>query len=469
MQIQFKRAIPVIADTEVLVVGGGLGGIASALAAARTGTEVTLIEANGFLGGVATAGMCCSVFNCLFTKSRTAAIGGIPKEIVATLAEKAGGPGKGWINHKGHIIYDVEKAKLVLYDLLADAGVRIRLNTMAADVIAENESIQALIICGKNGLEAITCKMLIDATGDCDVVAQTGALFNYPQNGSKSSFVFRLGNVDVDSFVNYFRNNPNEYPEHMDIDWTVEEALSQYDETGTFLFPHGGGMQLSKVKEAERRGDLPTNFGLYDSLDAMQMHLIKDIKVCHVITGFTRTKSLDSESLTRSIADGRKVAFLFLSFIRKYLPGFENAFVSATADDLGIRGSRSIISGNSFTKTMKETPYRCDDAVGIGVVEKHQILNSGTNAWSAQVFEDEVYEFPLSCLIPKGWKNLIIGAGRGADTNPPRLLRVMVTTMAVGQGAGIAAAIAIKQKENLQTVDYHSIRSELNRQGVVFP
>ena len=463
-----ERDIPLVSSADVVVAGGGLGGVAAALAAARAGARVILTEANGFLGGVATAGMCCSVFNCLFSRKRELLVRGIPLEIVDALATEGGGPGMSWRKHKGHVIYDVEKAKLVLADRLEKAGVELRLNSPVADVIMDDGRVAALVVSGKNGLEAIGCRTLVDATGDCDAAVLAGAPYRTSRS-MKASYVFRLGNVDTDAFIRYLRENPTEYPERMDIDWTLDEAVAQYEDNGTFLFPHGGGMQMTRIKQAVQNGDLPLEAFGYNALDAMQMHMIRDEGVCHVITGFTPNDSLDSAYLTRSINAGKRIAFVFCDMMRKYMPGFERAFVSQTADDLGIRGSRTIVGESVFTRAMKETAYRCADAAGVGVVEKHEKLYKADNAWSAQVFGDDVYEFPLSCLIPRDTKNIVIGAGRGADSEPGQLLRVMVTTMAVGQGAGVAAAIAAQGKTRLKDIDYAAFRRELVRQGVRFP
>lgn len=465
--IDFNRQIPVTGDADVLVAGGGLGGISAALAAARAGSRVILVETNGFLGGVATAGMCCSVFNCLFSRQRELLINGIPLEIVDALATKAGGPGMSWREHKGHIIYDVEQAKLLLSDLLIQAGVQIRLNSPVLDALCDNGRVNALVVGGKNGPEAITCRVLIDATGDCDAAALAGAPF-VQKPSVKATYVFRLGNVDVDRFVEYLRTHPEEYPNGVDIEWTLDEAVRQYKACGTFLFPHHGGMQLSGLSRAIETGDYSKTYGNYTILDATQMHLIRDTGICHVITGYVPNDKLDAVSLSKSIHEGKQIAYYFTHCANKYLPGFEHAFVNGTADDLGIRGSRTIVGESTFTREMKSSSYRCADAIGTGVVETVEKLHKNKKTGTAQVFGNDIYEIPLSCLIPKGTDNILIGAGRGADTDPPLLLRVMVTTMAVGQGAGVTAAIAAKTATRIKETDYTAIRQELIRQGVRF-
>jgi hypothetical protein len=286
------------------------------------------------------------------------------------------------------------------------------------------------------------------------------------RKSAKASYLFRLGNVDVDAFVDYFRTHPGQYPEYMDVEWTVEEALAQYDENGTFLFPHGGGMQMELLARAVKSGDLPESLGAYDTLDAMQMHLIRETGVCHVITGFVSNDDLDAEALSRSLQGGRRVAYLFSDCLKKYVPGFEKAFVSATADDLGIRGSRLIVGRSSFSGGMAAASYRCADAIGVGVAWQNKIMHSGKRAWGAQAFTNEAYQIPLSCLLPKGIDNLVIGSGKGADTDPPLMLRAMGLTMAVGQGAGAAAAVAARAGVPVSAVNLADLRAELLRQGV---
>lgn len=467
--LSYQKEIPVVSQADVVVVGGGLGGVAAALAASRAGASVVLVESNGFLGGVATAGLCCSLFNCLFTRDRELKIYGIPLEVTEALANRAGGPGVSWRKHKGHLIYDVEKAKLVLYELLEEAGVEVRLNSPLTDVISKNGKAEAVIVTGKNGLEAIGCKTLIDASGDCDAAEKAGAECR-DRNGYPASYVFRLGNVDVDKFVNYFRENPTEFPEYMDVEWNLEEALNQYDENGTFLFPHGGGMHMAAMTNAINSGELPKTWKTYHTLDAAQMHLIRDLGVCHVITGFTDNGELDALKISQRITEGMQVAQLIAKIYQKHIPGFEGCFVCNQADDIGIRVSRIIKGYSTFTKEMRLAPTRFDDAVGVGVMVGEVQLHKGKNAWGAQVFGNDVYEIPLSCLVPQGVDNMIVGAGRGADTVPGGVLRVMVDTMSVGQAAGIAAALCVKTGANsIIETDYNLIKTELERVGVVFP
>ena len=459
------REIPVRTTVDVLVAGGGLGGVAAAIAAARTGARTLLVERNSFPGGVATAGMCCSIFNAYYTGDGTLGTKGIALEIADALAE-ATGFGKKWHQHKGHIIYDVEEAKQVLDKMMRDAGADILYESVISSAIVEDGVLKGVVVESKGGREAILADVTVDATGDADVAALAGAkLFTDPLK-IPTSFVFRIGNVDVDALVNYYIEHPDQYPEYMDVDWSFEEALAQYRETGTFLFPHGGAMQMEIFRQAIEGGELPDRVGLHDTLNACQMHAIRDRRIIHIITGFARIKELDIGDISRSIADGRKMAFVMTEFFRRHLPGFADSFVIATADDLGIRISRWIDGEFTFTGDMYQASTRFPDAVGKSVPVQGKVKHKGVGAWSSQVLGNDVFDVPYRCMVPTGVEGLLMGAGRSLSADNPALLRLMVYTMVTGQGAGAAAAVAARDGTPVKEVNITKVQDILRQQGV---
>jgi hypothetical protein len=460
-----SRAVPVRAEVDVLVAGGGLGGVSAAIAAARAGAKVLLVERNGFLGGVATAGMCCSIFNCYYTQDHRLIVKGNALEIANALARHEG-YGDEWHKHKGHIIYDVEQAKLVLENLVLQAGAEILLETMISGVVMEGDRLRGVIVESKSGREAILARVVVDATGDADVAARAGVPLHHLAARGRHSFCFRLGNVDVDRFVQYFSDNPGQYPEYMDVDWTFAEALAQYRATGTFLFPHGGAMQLEIFQRAKAAGEYPVTIGMHQTLDACQMHALRDKGVVHVITGFVELDELDIGLISRSMLDGRRMAFSVAEFFRRRVPGFERSTVIATADDLGIRASRWLDGDFVFTRDMKNNPTRFPDAIGRGVVERHYRKHPAQNAWSVQAMTNDTYDIPYRCLVPRRVDGLLMGAGRSVSAENPMLLRVMAITMEVGQGAGVAAALAARTEVAPRNVDVNAVQKELQRQGV---
>jgi ribulose 1,5-bisphosphate synthetase/thiazole synthase len=459
--------IPVRAEVDVLVAGGGLAGVSAAMAAARAGAKTLLIERNGFLGGVATAGLCCSVFNCFYTADHRLGVTGNAVEVTNALAA-ATSPGyeRTWHRHKGHIVYDVEQAKLVLASLVEGAGADVLYDTVISGAVLDGSTLRGVIIESKSGREAILARVVVDTTGDSDVAARAGAPLHVKAKRPDHSFCFRLGRVDVDRFVQYLIDHPGQYPEYMDVDWTFDEALAQYRETGALLFPHGGAMQMDIFKQARAAGEYPTTVGMHDTLDACQMHALRDRGIIHVVTGFVHFDDLDVGKISRAMDDGRRMAFIVSDFFAKHVPGFEKSFVIATADDLGIRVSRWLDGETVFTLAMKENPTTFPDAIGRGVVERDFRKHTGERAWGVQTFTNDYFHIPYGCLVPRQIDGLLMGAGRSVSTENGWTLRVMGLTMVVGQGAGAAAAVAAKSGVAPRSVNVASVQSELTRQGV---
>ena len=463
------RELPVRGEYDVIVCGGGLGGTAAAMAAARAGARTLLIERNSFLGGVATAGMCCSIFNCYYTGGETRRLGttGIAVEVADAMGE-AMGYGRKWHAHKGHIIYDIERGKLVLQEIVEDAGAELLLQAWTAGAVVEEGAVRGVIVETKSGREALRAGVVIDATGDADVAARAGAPVHTQEKGVHT-LCFRLGNVDVDAFVDYFRRNPGQFPEHMDVDWTLAEALTQYDECGTFLFPHGGGMQMDAFKQAKASGELPESIGIQDTTDACQMHALRQTGIVHVITGFTHFDGLDAELISRSVTDGRRMAFTVADVYRRHNPGFAKAFIAGTAANLGVRTSRYLDGEFVFTGDMLQAGRRQPDAVGTLVGWDHPVKHHGANAWGCQICRADSADLPYRCLLPKSIDGLLMGAGRSISTDNPSALRVMVHTMVVGQAAGTAAAVAVRTGETPRNADITAIQAELRGQGALQP
>jgi hypothetical protein len=319
----------------------------------------------------------------------------------------------------------------VLQELVENAGAELLVQAWTTGAIVDDGRVRGVIVESKSGREAIRAKVVVDSTGDADIAASAGVPLHTQEKGAHS-LCFRLGNVDVDAFVDFFRQNPGQFPEYMDVDWNLSEALAQYDDCGTFLFPHGGGMQTDAFKRARANGDLPESIGIQDTTDACQMHALRQTGVVHVITGFTHFDGLDAERISRSVADGRRMAFTVADVYRKYIPGFADAFVAGTAANLGVRTSRYLDGDFVFTADMLKAGVRQSDAVGTLVGWEHQTKHGGANAWSAQVLHADSADLAYRCLLPRCIEGLLMGAGRSISTDNPSLLRFMVHTMGVG-------------------------------------
>ncbi len=442
-----------IREVDVVVAGGGLAGVCAAAAAARAGARTLLVEQAPYAGGIATASLEPSICNYFKNRKGDFVLQGTPLELVERLAAKGAAPTE-WARHRGHIIFDIELGKLAMDELLEDAGVQIHYSSVVADAAVRDGRIEDIVVANRSGLQRVRAGCYVDATGDNDLATHAGV----PQRTTRfpHSVVFRLGNVDVDRFVEYIREHPDEHFTDSDIGQTHEEALRMYDETGRYLWHHFAAKKMRLVQDAVEAGAYTERWGRFFHMDAFQMHGIRENRTLIVNTGMFDLEVPDGDTLSDVLREGRKLAFHVADFVRQRFPGCEESFVLATPDAPGLRRTRWIECEYVMTREEYDSGPSYPDAVGRGVVMSPQPMQP----------TDKTFDIPLRCLLPKGIENLVIGSGRGASCDPAELLRVMPITMAIGQGAGAAAALAGRSGDAVAEVDIASVQDALRRQDV---
>lgn len=454
--VEPEKKIPVAEDVDVIVAGGGIAGTAAAVAAARSQSTVLLIERNGFLGGVAAAGLMASMGNRFFADDGRLVVRGIALEIVERLAEM-GGTSAGWKSPLvPKIPFDPEIFKLVLLQMVEEAGVKLYFHTVVSDVTMSKDRLEGLIVENKSGRQAILGKVVVDATGDADVAAKAGAPFNYEPPGS-SSLEFRMGNVDLHKTYEYIKENPERYPSDVDAPRTFEEFERNWLENGFFYYPHGGGRKPGSnmaflVRKAIQKGDYSKEKGIITGLDAFGMDGLACNNTVIINSNFARIDDLDVSEATKAELEARKSCFYIAEFLKKYVPGFEKAFIIETAPDFGVRFTRQIIGEYSLTKEEAEAGVKFDDVIGIG--------STG--------FPGTPFDIPYKCIIPQKVDSLLVASGKSASTKPRGLLRGMTTCITLGQAAGTAAAHAVATGVSPRASDMKHLQRSLMRQNVYF-
>ena len=452
--IEPEKEIPVIDEVDVLVAGGGISGVAAAIAAARSGAEVLLVERNGFLGGVATAGLMASMGNRFFADGEKLVVRGIALEMIEKLVEK-GGTAAGWKSPLvPKIPFDPEIFKLLLLEMVESENIKLYLHTFVADTIKSGDELEGLILESKSGREAVLGKIMVDTTGDADVAAKAGAPFIYEPPGS-SSLEFRMGNVDLQRTYEYIKKNPKGYPSDVDAPRTFEEFEKNWLKNGFFYYPHGGGRKRGSnisvlVKKAIRDEAFSTEIGIITGLDAFGMDGLGWNKTVIINSNFCRINDLDVREESKAEVEARKACFYVAEFLKKHVPGFEEAFIIATAPDLGVRFTRRIIGEHTLSRQEIERCIKFYDVIGVG--------STG--------FPGRPYEIPYRCIIPKVVENLLVASGKSASTQPRGLLRGMTTCIILGQAAGTAAALAAKNKEKPRNLNVRNLQASLLKQGV---
>ena len=417
---------------DVAVCGGGPAGMIAAIAAARSGAKVALVERYAFLGGMATMGYVAPISEFAFNGERV--IGGIPWEFVQRL-EAMGGAFVEW--PKGNVDFDIELYKLCAQRMLLEAGVELFMHSSLIGCEMEGKRLCSVIIENKNGLESIEAERFIDATGDGDLAWMAGVPMQSNPDGDvqPSSYCFVLSGVDTQS-----------------------EMMKRY------MYHSGkkGSSQCTPVRERllkakEKGADLPDFGGPWFN------------SVMHegsVAVNITRAAadSTDNRDFTRAECRLREDIFSFTEALRRYVPEFRNCYVSSTAPQAGIRESRRILGVHTVTAEEYVSGTKYDDSISRGA---HQIdMHASKGSGQVLIKLEQAAYVPYRALIAGGFPNLIV-AGRciSADRKALASLRVQASCMGIGQAAGVAAAQSLSQGCSVQDIDISALTSKLRSMG----
>lgn len=413
---------------DVLVIGGGSAGCAAAVAAARHGARVLLVERYGFLGG--TGSSVLDTFYGFYTPGEGEAarqvVGGIGWEVVERLQDRdrvlmrpnTYGAGTG-------ITYNPEVLKTVWESLVLEAGADLLLHTLAIGVDKE-ESIWNVELATRTDRRMVQAPLLIDASGDAQAATWAGAQCDMvdPSRLQALTTTFRMVNVD-------------------------EVAARQVAHADL----------VKRIDAARVEGfDLPRRDG------SIHVTPIAGSMVANMVRVGGRNP-LDPEELTLAEVDGRRQALEYARFLRERVPGYAAADLAGMSVQIGIRESRRIVGDYTLTRDDVIAARRFDDGIALcgAPIEDHR---SGTDTDWEYLTPGAAVEIPLSCLLPRGIDGLLV-AGRclSATHDAHAAVRSMGQCMAMGQAAGTVAAVAIQTKSRIRSIGTRKVRSALVADG----
>lgn len=444
---------------DVVVVGGGPGGLPAAIAAARQGAKVLLVEKNGYLGGNLTIGLPLLGY---LDKDGNQVIRGIAQEIIDRLTERhACGPHKWCPMHDSVTIYDPEVFKVVAFEMCMEAGVALLLHTQVIDVNVENGRVKSVTLFGKGHRMEVSAKVFIDATGDGDVGYLAGATFESGQKGTGTlqppTLMCTVAGVNIEETIAYIEA----HPEQMELAPTIE-TYPGYD--GSYLRSNPDNHVLVGFRklflQLKEQGILP--------VDRDTMIYIETLVPGQVQLNCTRHLGIDGSDvfdLTRAEIDGHLQNYKLIQVLRDHVPGFENCYLTRIFPFIGIRETRRFHGISELTEKMLLNGVIGDDAVGLGsyIIDIHDGGGNGTI-----VKKVRPYGMPYGMSVSSDLKNLMF-SGRCASMDAVALssARVMPPLMALGQGAGVGAALAVKHGIDPAQVDVQEVRSILRAGGVM--
>lgn len=443
------RRVEVVHETDVLVVGSGPGGLAAALAAARAGVDVALVERFGCFGGNITA-VGVEGF-AWYRHERTIEAGGIGREFEDRAKELgAAVPESQSLSYE----LDSEGFKVVADLLVEEAGVHPILHRQFVAPILEGDAIVGIVTESKAGREAILAHRVIDATGDADVAHRAGAPTHTTpvEEMQAASVMFHLAGVDKRAFLRGVEEDPQTYKDWSGAsEWEIETSGKEDDMFSPFLGKPFAQAIADGVIPAHLNTIGGTWGAVHDSGELTYMNLIH-------LAGCDGT---DPDSLTRFEMEGRRQAMHAIAALRRYTPGCREARLRNFGMTIGIRDTRKIDAAYNLTEHDVRNQARFDDSIGIypEFIDGYGVLILPTTGRYLHV--------PYRSLLPRAVRNLLV-AGRaiGGDRIAHAATRNMSCCAVVGQGAGAAAAVSLRSGKELSDVDITAVQAELVRQGV---
>lgn len=428
--IEPARETSVRREVDVLVVGGGAAGIAAAASAAATGARVLLVERYGFLGGTLTAvtlGSICGLYGLDGGRVRQL-VNGFADELIDRMRATGGiREPQIWLQ-TASLPYDPEAMKRAADDIMDDRGVEVLFHTRAVSVVKDGAGIDAVVLESVDGRWACAARQIVDCSGDGDVAALAGAGWDCdPSELQFPTTMMRFGGVRTETLP---------------------------DLTRPLLHAH--------LEEAVRAGHpLPRTAGGIFAYTPGIAHL----NITRISEGDRAPDPLSAEEMSRAEAAGRRMAETYLEAFRRFVPGFEDAFLLDTGAQIGVRESRRIRGDYMLTGEDVLSGARFSDAIGCCAwpMEEHGADRATRWVW----LPDGVhYQIPFRCLLPRGVDGLIV-AGRcvSASHAAQASLRVAGTCFAMGQAAGTAAAIAGDKGTGPRQLPYAVLQEALLAQG----
>lgn len=430
---EINPQIPVVADVDVLVVGGGPAGIGAALSAARLGASVLIVEQFNCLGGVATSGghNHYSQFNA-WSDTSTQVVGGIADEIRRKLLAR------GFANYDGSCLdYDLEGMKLLLDEMVADAGVSVLYYTFYCDTLMEGNTAIGGVIQNKSGRQAILAKRVIDCTGDGDAAFHAGAAFaqGRPQDGrcQPTTLMFTIGGVD--------------WPQ-------VDAWRTSYQMTEVWIQAQQDGIMepfQSVIMGFWHTDVLPDQVG---------------VNMTHMVN----IDSTKAEDLTRATIEGRRQAHHLVQVFRQVVPGMDQCYLISTAPSLGLRESRRIKGVVTLTVDDLVNRRAWADAIGYGsfFIDIHNPSGPGMGGQTWRPPKGYYYPIPYLALVPETVDNLLV-AGRciSADHVALGSLRIMATCTVMGEASGTAAVLSLHEEVSPRELEPGLLGRQLKKQNAI--
>lgn len=419
--MKYSKDIKTKDNYDVIVTGAGPAGICAAVSSARLGAKTLLVERYGSVGGNLTLGMVGPV-------TGNVGKGTILDEINRIIG---GDYPRRWVQ-------DYETAKIALTRLLHDEKVTLYLQAQAVDSIMKENRISGIIMASPEGMHASLASVVVDATGNGCVAYHAGADHKIGSDDDNElqpvSLMFKLGGVDDD------------------------EAISEGNHTYDVRMPDSGFREF--CENAAKAGEIPQN--------ASFVRLYRTARKGECVVNATQDNGIDGTKvadIARAEINLRAQIPIIIKFLQRNVRGFEGCFLQESASTLGVRETRRIIGDYVLTENDLFAGRRFSDVIvhdALYNIDIHNPTGGGMREFTAV----RPYDIPYRCILPRGIENLLTAGRCISGTHRAQAsYRVMSICMALGQAAGMAAALSCSCDLSPRLLDPGLIQKELMEYG----
>lgn len=472
--------------TEVVVAGGGTAGFAAAIAAARSGASVTLVEQTSYLGGTMTGGLVPGIVSMRHQPWRDEetlvqleslysgdqVVRGIAQELVDRLIAVGGSYSQQQGEAPVRVLFDPELMKWVVDRMVREAGVGILYQTKVTGVRKSADTVTGI---ETDDGRVIPADVVIDATGDGHVAHFAGAPYEQGEKGDRTyvqpiTLYFLMGGVELEKTIDFINRSTGDFTEAY-----VRKLNELYANRMPFTL-----LAINSIREkAAAEGRYPVPVGTTTVNPRAHTSIARPVfrggairydVTMHNVDMAYRVDATDRESLSAAIGSMRDFTVRTANYFREYVPGYESSYLLQVADIVGVRETRRILGDYVLTGEDVLDARTFDDAIGYcgATVDVHDVEGGKERTRMTAIREGKSYQVPYRMLLPRGIDNLLV-AGRcvSADRVACGSIRQQAGCIVTGQGAGVAAALASREKVTPRELPVARIRAELANQGVV--